>query len=176
MKKKVDAFDYAGKICKALGKGVLLTTKSGDKMNTMTIGWGKLGVEWGKPIFVAYVRQSRYTRILLEESGEFTVNGPMNDDNREILGYCGMKSGRDHDKIQDMKLETVASDVVCAPGIVQFPLTLECRVIYQQEQDLCQMPQSVIDRFYPPFGEQKVPDMHTAYYGEIVNAYLIQEE
>ena len=31
MKKKVDAFDYAGVICKALSKGVLLTTKSGER-------------------------------------------------------------------------------------------------------------------------------------------------
>ena len=47
MKKKVDAFDYAGVICKALRKGVLLTTRVGDRVNTMTIGWGKIGVEWG---------------------------------------------------------------------------------------------------------------------------------
>lgn len=176
MKKKVDAFDYAGVICRALSKGVLLTTKSGGKVNTMTIGWGKLGVEWGKPIFIAYVRESRYTRKLLEESGEFTVNVPLSDDNREILGYCGRKSGRDNDKIQDMKLEMVESDVVCAPGIAQFPLTLECKVIYRQKQDLYQMPQSVIDSFYPPYGERQAPDMHTAYYGEIVNAYLIEKE
>lgn len=176
MKKNVDVFDYAGVICKALSKGVLLTTKSGGKVNTMTIGWGKLGVEWGKPIFIAYVRESRYTRMLLDKSGEFTVNIPLNDDHREILGYCGRKSGRDTDKIHDRKLETVDSDMVSAPGIAQFPLTLECKVIYRQEQDLCRMPQSVIDRFYPPYGERQIPDMHTAYYGEIVNAYLIEKD
>ena len=40
MKKNVDAFDYAGVLCKALRRGVLLTTRSGDQVNTMTIGWG----------------------------------------------------------------------------------------------------------------------------------------
>lgn len=74
-----------------------------------------------------------------------------------------------------MKLVTVGSDVVSAPGIAQFPLTLECKVIYRQKQDIHQMPQSVIDRFYPPFGAQETPDMHTAFYGEIVNAYLIEQ-
>lgn len=93
MKRKVDAFDYAGMICKALNKGVLLTTRSGDLVNTMTIGWGKIGVEWGKPVFIAYVRESRFTMQLLEKSGEFTVNVPLTDDSREILGYCGRKSG-----------------------------------------------------------------------------------
>lgn len=176
MKKSVDVFDYAGVICKALSKGLLLTTRSGDQINTMTIGWGKIGIEWGKPVFIAYVRESRYTKQLLEESGEFTVNVPLSDGNRDILGYCGTKSGRDTDKIRDKKLTTVDSDVVSAPGIAQFPLTLECRVIYRQEQDLHQMPQSVVDRFYPPFGANKAPDMHTAFYGEIVNAYLIEQD
>ena len=176
MKKKVDVFDYSGVLCKALRRGVLLTTRSGDQVNTMTIGWGAIGVEWGKPVFIAYVRESRYTKQLLEESGEFTVNVPLNDDNRDILGYCGTKSGRDTDKIRDKGLITVESDVVSAPGIVQFPLTLECRVIYRQEQDIRQMPKSVVDRFYPPFGEKQVPDMHTAFYGEIVNAYLIERD
>ncbi|MDO5545607.1 MAG: flavin reductase family protein [Eubacteriales bacterium] len=176
MKRKVEAFDYAGLICKALSKGVLLTTRSGDRVNTMTIGWGKIGIEWGKPVFIAYVRESRYTKQLLEGSGEFTVNVPLTDDHREILGYCGTRSGRDTDKIRDKGLTIVDSDVVSAPGIVQFPLTLECRVIYRQEQDICQMPQDVIDRFYPPFGEKKAPDMHTAFYGEIVNAYLIEQD
>ena len=176
MKKKVEVFDYAGTICKALSRGVLLTTRSGDRVNTMTIGWGKIGVEWGKPVFVVYVRESRYTKQLLDEAGEFTVNVPLIGDNREILGYCGRKSGRDTDKIRDKNLITVESDVVSAPGIVQFPLTLECRVIDRQEQEIRQMPQRVVNRFYPPFGETKVPDMHTAFYGEIVNAYLIEQD
>lgn len=176
MKKNVDVFDYAGVVCKALRKGVLLTTGSGDQVNTMTIGWGKIGIEWGKPVFIAYVRESRYTKQLLERSGEFTVNVPLSDENRDILGYCGTRSGRDTDKIRDKHLTTVDSNVVSVPGIAQFPLTLECRVIYRQEQDLRQMPQSVVDRYYPPFGEKKVPDMHTAFYGEIVNAYLIEQD
>ena len=134
MKKNVDAFDYAGVLCKALRKGVLLTTRSGDQVNTMTIGWGGIGVEWGKPVFIAYVRESRYTKRLLEESGEFTVNVPLSDDYQDILGYCGTKSGRDTDKIRDKNLITVESDVVSAPGIVQFPLTLECRYTRRKEQ------------------------------------------
>ena len=176
MKRQVEAFDYAGVICKALSTGVLLTTRSGDRVNTMTIGWGKIGIEWGKSIFIAYVRESRYTIQLLESSGEFTVNIPLNSDSREILGYCGRRSGRDTDKIRDLKVTLVDSDVVSAPGIAQLPLTLECRVIYRQKQDIRQMPQDVIGRFYPPFGEQQAPDMHTAFYGEIVNAYLIDPD
>lgn len=176
MNKKIDVFDYAGTICKALPKGALLTTRSGDRVNTMTIGWGSIGIEWAKPIFIVYVRESRFTKLLLEESGEFTVNIPLNDENREILGYCGRKSGRDTDKFRDKSLTLVDSDVVAAPGIAQFPLTLECKVIYRQEQDIHRMTQAVTEKHYPPLGERNIPDMHTAFYGEIVNAYLIEQE
>ena len=175
MKQKIDAFDYAGHICKAMKQGILLTTRAEDKVNTMTIGWGKIGIEWNKPVFIAYVRETRYTKELLERSGEFTVNIPYGAFDSKILGYCGTKSGRDTDKIRDLGLTMVDSEVVKAPGIRQLPLTLECRVIYQQKQDLQRLPQTILDRFYPVVGAEEFRDYHIAYYGEIVNAYLIGE-
>jgi flavin reductase (DIM6/NTAB) family NADH-FMN oxidoreductase RutF len=174
MKKQVDAFDYAGLICKAMKKGVLLTTKAGDTVNTMTIGWGKIGIEWNRPVFIAYVRETRYTKQLLEAAGEFTVNIPVGDADSRILGYCGTKSGRDTDKIADLSLTLVDSDNVQVPGIRELPLTLECKVIYKQKQDLAQLPESITDRFYPVVDEDGFRDYHIAYYGEIVNAYLIE--
>ena len=173
MKQQIDAFDYAGHICKAMKKGILLTTRAGDTVNTMTIGWGKIGIEWNKPVFIAYVRETRYTKQLLEESGEFTVNIPYGDFDNSILGYCGTKSGRDTDKIRDLGLTLVDSDLFAVPGIRQLPLTLECRVIYKQKQDLHSMSEAVINRFYPVMDETGFQDYHIAYYGEIINAYLI---
>lgn len=176
MNKTVDAFDYAGYICKAMKKGILLTTKSGDKVNTMTIGWGKIGIEWNRPVFIAYVRETRYTKSMLENSGEFTVNIPYGQLDSNILGYCGKKSGRDTDKIADLGLTLVESDVVSVPGIKELPLTLECRVIYKQAQDLNMLPDEILDRFYPIMDAEGFRDYHIAYYGEIVNAYLIDGE
>lgn len=175
MKRKVDVFDYAGHICKSMKKGILLTTKVGEKINTMTIGWGNLGIEWNKPIFIAYVRETRYTKQLLDECGVFTVNIPYGDVDPQILGYCGTKSGRETDKIRDLNLRLVESETISVPGIQQLPLTLECRVIYKQKQDLSVLPNAVIDRFYPVIDENGFQDYHIAYYGEIVNAYLIEE-
>ena len=45
-KKKIDVLDYSSKILKALSKGVLLTVKDDEKVNTMVISWGALGIEW----------------------------------------------------------------------------------------------------------------------------------
>ena len=174
MKKQIEAFDYAGHICKSLKKGVLLTTKAGNTVNTMTIGWGKIGIEWNRPVFIADVRETRYTKQLLEESGEFTVNVPLNDVDSKIIGYCGKVSGRDTDKIRDLNLTLVDSDVIQVPGIQELPLTLECKVIYSQKQDLSILPQTIIERFYPVLEEDGFRDYHIAYYGEIVNAYLIE--
>lgn len=178
MKKQVDAFDYAGTICKAMKKGILLTTKLGEKVNTMTIGWGMIGVEWGKPVFITLVRESRFTKEYLDATEEFTVNIPISDVDSQILALCGTKSGREIDKFQALGLELVASDVVSAPGIRQLPLTLECKVLYKQKQDPSAIPEAVINRYYPEIDNSPIPgenrDYHTAYYAEIVNAYLIE--
>ena len=174
MNRTVDIFDYAGHICKTLKKGILLTTAAEGKVNTMTIGWGTLGIEWNKPIFIAYVRESRYTRQMLAKNPEFTVNIPMDAIDSRILSHCGRVSGRDTDKFADLGLTAVASDVISVPGIRQLPLTVECRVIYEQKQDLGALPEAVLDRFYPTDSENGFRDYHIAFYGEIINAYIAE--
>ena len=174
MKQSIDVFSFAGQICAAMKKGILLTTASEGFVNTMTIGWGKIGIEWGRPVFIAYVRESRYTKQMLEKCGEFTVNVPMDTFNAKILGYCGTKSGRNHDKIADMELTLVEPNKISVPGIKEFPITLECKVIYKQKQDLDAIPQDIIDRFYPEDADG-FRDYHIAYYGEIVDAYQIMD-
>ena len=173
MKQIVDVFDYAGHICKSLRKGVLLTTASGDKVNSMTIGWGCIGIEWNRPVFIAYVRESRYTRQLLKENPEFTVNVPYGEFDGQILSVCGKESGREVDKIKKLGLALVPSDVVQVPSIQELPLTLECKVIYQKKQQEQELPDSVRRRFYPA-DDYGCADEHIAFYGEIVKAYLIK--
>lgn len=174
MKKAVEVFDYAGHICKALKKGVLLTTKNGSRVNTMTIGWGHIGCVWNTPVFIAFVRETRFTKQMLEENGEFTVNIPMGDVNSRILGFCGTKSGADVDKVQALGLHLEDPLTVSVPGIRELPLTLECKVIYKQKQDLNAIGEDIIKRFYPVMDENGFQDYHIVYYGEIVNAYLIE--
>jgi len=179
MKKQVNAFDFAGEICKALPKGILMTTKNGEFVNSMVIGWGHIGIEWGRPIFVAYVRESRYTKQMVETNGEFTVNVPMGEFDSNIIKVCGTKSGRDLDKIRELGVHLVDSDAVDVPGIAEFPLTIECKVIYKQKQDLSAIPADILARYYPEIpgadfdGQSR--DYHYAYYGEIVGAYLIED-
>ena len=79
--------DYANQIDRAIPKGVLLTNKAGDKVNSMTIGWGTLGTNWNRPVFVAYVRTHRSTVALLDKSPEFTST-PVGDLDRRVVGIA----------------------------------------------------------------------------------------
>lgn len=47
MKRMIDPLEHATEILQGVQKGVLLTTKHGDRVNSMTISWGTLGIEWG---------------------------------------------------------------------------------------------------------------------------------
>ena len=123
--KFIDPLEYAGSIAKALDPGVLLTTRAKGRTNTMTIGWGTIGVEGGRPGFVAFVRTHRF-----------------------------------------------------APAIAQLPLTLECKVIYRQHQEAAAIPPAIREKYHPqdvePDFHGRNRDFHTAYYGEIVSAYILE--
>ena len=51
---KIDVIEYLPKIMTELKKGILVNTKNGDKLNTMTIAWGQIGREWEKFVFTIY--------------------------------------------------------------------------------------------------------------------------
>lgn len=173
MKKEINVWDYAGQIMEDIGKGALLTTCADGKVNTMTIGWGTIGVIWGKPVFQVLVRESRHTKNLLDQTGEFTVNAMMGGDVKNILAVCGTKSGRDMDKIKELGLTLEPGKTVAVPAIRELPLTVECRVIYKQQQDPAAIDPALYQRYYAP-DTKNAGDHHTVYYGEITVAYIVE--
>ncbi len=173
MKIDINPMEHASEIIQALQKGVLLTTKAGDKVNTMSISWGFLGIEFNKPIFIPVVRKSRYTLELLEQNPEFTINLPIGALNKSVIALCGTKSGRDMDKINAANLTLVEPQVVSVPAIREFPLTLECRAIFSQYQDGDAFPPEIRNTFFP-IGSAEDGNYHKAFYGEIVAAYIIE--
>ena len=170
-RKQIDALGCADVIEKALEKGVFLTTKAGDKVNSMVIGWGHVGRIWNRPVFVAYVRDCRYTRELLDAHPEFTVNVPVNGFTQKAFALCGTESGRDRDKIAEAGLTLIDGQTVSVPAIAEFPLTLECRVLYRQEQVESELPDEIRRQFY-----DAEKGNHVCYYGEILSAYLLEAD
>lgn len=166
--KTVNVWDHAEQIMKAVKSGVLLTTKADGKVNTMAISWGMLGIEWNKPLFITVVRESRFTKTFLDRTGVFTVNIPTGDFDKKIISVCGSKSGRDTDKIKELGLTLSDGIAVDVPAIKELPLTLECRVVNRQVQEISELYSGGKETFY------RDNDLHTAYYGEIVNAYIAE--
>ena len=179
MKRKINLGEHAGDILSALQKGVLLTAKAEGKINTMTISWGTIGIEWAKPIFTVFVRENRFTRELLEKNPEFTISIPVGEFDKKILGICGTKSGRDTDKFKTAGLTEEEPEIISVPAIKELPLTLECKIIYKQTQNPKEITKENNKKFYPQNVESNFHganrDYHTAYYGEIIAAYIIEE-
>lgn len=176
MREHIDVIERAGDILGALTPGALFTVCVDGEVNTMTIGWGMLGIEWRKPVFIAYIRNDRYTHDLLERTDCFTVNVPVPTGDaeadtrvRRALGFCGSKSGRDANKVAELGLTLIEGEQVDAPAIAELPLTLECRIIYRRDQDTALMPDELRQGVY---GD--APVYHTAYYGEVVDAYIVK--
>lgn len=177
-REKVEIKDVVSRVQESLPGGILLTTKAGAKTNSMAIGWGTVGIEWGKPIFIAFIRTGRYTHELLEENGEFTVNVPLDGSARKAIGFCGSRSGRNIDKLKEAGLTLVESETVSVPAIAELPLTLECKVIYKQTQIISALPEDIRKGCYPEGVPSEATgsnsDAHTAYYGEITAAYILR--
>ena len=171
-KEKINVFDYAKEITSVLKPGILLNS-NGDKFNSMVIGWGHLGIIWGMETFTVYVRQSRYTKAQLDKTKEFTLSVPLdNNFDKEIIRVCGTLSGNDINKADYVTL--VDPETNHTPGIKEYPLTLECEIIYQQDQVLEKMPETVLERYYGK--EDDIGNFHTLYIGKIVDSYIIRED
>jgi flavin reductase (DIM6/NTAB) family NADH-FMN oxidoreductase RutF len=163
--KDVDYTNVAGdSIGKIFKKGAFLTVKSGNALNTMTIGWATFGTVWNKRIMMVAVRSTRHTFGIIESATDFTVTVPAVD-MREELAVCGTKSGRDIDKFKVCKLEIADSRKVASPVIKTPGRHYECKIIYKSAMDPARLDKDYDSSVYP------LKDYHTLYFGEILACY-----
>lgn len=100
--------------------------RQGEKPNIITVAW--TGTVCSSPAMVSIsVRKERYSYEIIKETGEFVINLATKDLVR-ALDYCGVRSGRDVDKYKETGLTVLASKEIAAPGIMESPVNLECRV------------------------------------------------
>ena len=160
--------EKANEILPALEKGIFMTTKVEEKVNTMTIAWGGISFVWSKPIFVAYVRYTRDTYEMLKNTDEFTINIPISKDLKKELGFCGTKSGRDYDKIKECNFTLIDGRIVNTPIIADCEMHYECKIIYKQAMEPNNIDKDILKRYYTK------NDFHVIFYGEIVDSYIIK--
>ncbi len=106
---------------------VLITAADKDgRANIFTVAW--TGTVCSDPPMVSIsVRPERYSHHMIEETQEFVINLTTRD-LVYATDYCGVKSGRDVDKIKEMDLHLISGEKVKAPLLAESPVNLECRV------------------------------------------------
>ncbi|MBN1978845.1 MAG: flavin reductase [Anaerolineae bacterium] len=144
-------------------QGMLLTSGdfSAGHFNTMTVGWGSLGVMWRRPFVQVVVRPTRYTHGFMEQYESFTLCA-FPEAYRQALQILGTRSGRDGDKIAAAGLTPIASTQVAAPGFAEADLIVECRKMYWQDMDPSHFLDPAIESHYAK------KDYHRIYFGEVV--------
>ncbi len=100
--------------------------RPGERANIITVAWA--GTVCSEPAMVSIsVRPERYSYDIIRDTGEFVIN-LVTKELAYATDYCGVKSGRDVDKYQNMHLTPLPSRHIAAPGIAESPLNLECKV------------------------------------------------
>lgn len=149
-------------VFRAFREGFLLTAESGGKVNTMTVGWGALGVMWGKDVMITSVRPERYTYELMEAADTFSM-ALMDAEHTAAIAYCGSRSGRQEDKIAALGLRVLHEGDT--PYLAQSRLVFLCKKLAApalQEADFLG-DDAIPDRWYRDKG-----GYHTLFFGEIV--------
>ena len=105
---------------------MLVSCGTMDAPNIITAAWcGNVNSVPAKAYIS--VRPERYSYDLIKESGEFVLNLPT-EKLLKAADWCGVRSGRDYRKFDEMGLTAEPCSKVSAPQIGECPITLECKV------------------------------------------------
>ncbi len=129
---------------------VMVSCGQGEEQNIITIAWDGI-INSEPPMAYISVRPSRHSHDIIEKEGEFVINIP-SENLTYATDWCGVKSGRDVNKFEEMHLTPIKSDFVKCPTIKECPIALECKV----------------------FDKKELPS-HTMYMAEIVNIKVDEE-
>ena len=106
---------------------VMVSVSDGNgKNNIITVAWAGT-ICTNPPMLSISVRPERYSYEMIKSTKEFVVNLTTRDLVR-ACDYCGVTSGRDVDKFEEMKLTPIKLPNVSVPGIKESPVNIECRV------------------------------------------------
>ncbi len=79
---------------------MVICSESKGKTNAMTASWGGFGELWGVDVVYAFVRESRYTKELLDNSDSFSCTF-LDKSFRSAMKYFGSVTGRQEDKVKN---------------------------------------------------------------------------
>lgn len=98
-----------------------------EEYNIITIAWtGTLCSD--PPLCYISVRPERHSHAILTRTREFVINLTTRSLAR-ATDWCGVRSGRQYKKFEEMRLTPGPATKVKAPIIVEAPINIECRVL-----------------------------------------------
>ena len=162
--KKIPVTEFTCAPVGMISKNWLLFTavKPDGSSNAMTVSWGGIGELWGKNVAFVFVRPQRYTHEFSEEGNVATLT-LFDEKYREMLAFCGAKSGRDVDKIAESGLTPVSDE----DGAIYYK---EAKVVFKLKKLYAKQnafdPKEAVDPALLEF-HYKNNDYHTLYVYEI---------
>ena len=103
----------------------VVTTKSGDKINGMTVAWCMQAAH--NPASVAIsITPGRFSYSLIKESKVFCLN-ILSDNQKDLGKHFGFSSGRNSDKFKNIKFNKSKSGLPVLAGIYAY---LDCKLTH----------------------------------------------
>lgn len=97
-----------------------------EEYNLLTVAW--TGTICSDPAMCYIsVRPERHSYEIIRRTGEFVIN-LTTEELARATDWCGVRSGREHRKFEEMGLTAGQSTVVQAPTVEEAPISIECRV------------------------------------------------
>ena len=97
-----------------------------DEYNIFTASWvGTICTN--PPMCYVSIRPERHSFEIIKKNMEFVIN-ITTEELAYATDWCGVKSGKDFNKFEEMKLTPIKGHVVQAPVIDESPLCIECKV------------------------------------------------
>ena len=105
---------------------VLVTCGTAEQTNIFTVGWTGICCTHPPMTYIS-VRPTRFSYEIIRQSGEFVINLPTTALVKAV-DFCGVRSGRDTDKIAACGLHLVRAEWGDVPLLAEAPVSLYCRV------------------------------------------------
>ena len=102
-----------------------------EEYNMLTVAW--VGTICTNPAMCYIsVRPERHSYDIIKRTKSFVIN-LTNEDMARATDWCGVRSGKDYNKFQEMHLTPQKAQKVVAPIVLESPLSIECEVIEIKE-------------------------------------------
>lgn len=99
---------------------------SPEEYNLITVSWvGTVNTD--PAMCYISVRPSRHSYPILVKNKEFVINLTTKE-MAYATDWCGVRSGEEYNKFEEMKLTPIPSKYVQAPLVEESPVSIECRV------------------------------------------------